>query len=108
MSLDKNMLDELYNEQKLSMAEMAARLGCSPNKVAYWMVKHAIQRRNISEAIYQWRNPGDDPFEIHLPETETDRELFFSQLVYISVKERSGPHEKFLCRTPIQKSFGYF
>ncbi|MBI5347761.1 MAG: winged helix-turn-helix domain-containing protein, partial [Chloroflexi bacterium] len=36
MSLSKELLEELYNEQRLSMAEIAERLDCSPNKVAYW------------------------------------------------------------------------
>jgi uncharacterized protein YjcR len=49
MSLSRNILEELCNEQKLSMAEIAERLKCSPNKVAYWMVKYGIQRRNISQ-----------------------------------------------------------
>jgi len=76
MSLSKELLEELYNEQRLSMAEIAERLSCSPNKVAYWMIKHDIPRRDVSEAIYLWQNPDGDPFEIHLPESDDERELF--------------------------------
>ncbi len=32
MSLSKEALEELYNAQKLSMAEIGERLGCSQNK----------------------------------------------------------------------------
>ena len=59
MSLSKEVLEELYNEQRLSMAEIAERLGCSPNKVAYWMIKMG-PRRDISDAIME--NPDGDPF----------------------------------------------
>jgi len=76
MSLSKELLEELYNGQRLSMAEIAEQLGCSPNKVVYWMSKHGIPRRDVSEAIYQWHNPGGDPFDIRLPETEEERDLF--------------------------------
>ena len=48
MELGKNLLDALYNEEQLSMAEIAGRLGCSQNKVAYWMGKYGIARRDIS------------------------------------------------------------
>lgn len=76
MILSKEMLEALYNEHRLSMAEIAGRLGCSPNKVAYWMAKYGIERRDISEAIYQWRNPDGDPFEIKELETQDERDLF--------------------------------
>ncbi|MBI3764127.1 MAG: hypothetical protein HY260_19980, partial [Chloroflexi bacterium] len=58
------------------MAEIAEQLGCSPNKVVYWMEKHGIERRDISEAIYQWHNPDGDPFDIQTLETEEQRDLF--------------------------------
>ena len=76
MSLSKEVLEELYNEQRLSMAEIAERLGCSPNKVAYWMIKYGIPRRDISDAIYEKRNPDGDPFEIQESLSDDERELF--------------------------------
>ena len=76
MSLSKDLLEELYHQQRLSMAEIAERLGCSPNKVVYWMTKHGIPRRDTSEAIYQWHNPDGDPFDIRQPKTDEERELF--------------------------------
>lgn len=76
MILGKALLEALYNDDRLSMAEIAVRLGCSPNKVAYWMVKHGIARRGISQAVYQRCNPDGDPFEIREPVTEDERRLF--------------------------------
>jgi hypothetical protein len=76
MSLSKELLEELYNAQHLSMAEIAERLDCSPNKVAYWMIKYEIPRRDISEAIYEKRNPGGDPFQIQESLSDDERDLF--------------------------------
>ena len=75
MSLSKAVLEDLYQQQKLSMAEIAMRLGCSPHKVVYWMNKHGIRRRDIREAIYRWHNPSGDPFDIRPVRTPEDLEL---------------------------------
>jgi len=77
MSLSKELLEELYNQQRLSMAEIAERLDCSQNKVAYWMVKYGIPRRDVSEAIYHWQNPEGDPFEIQESLSDEEQELFY-------------------------------
>lgn len=77
MSLSKELLEELYNAQHLSMTEIAERLDCSPNKVAYWMIKHDIPRRDVSEAIYLWQNPTGDPFEIQESLSGDEQELFY-------------------------------
>src|SRR5258708_3435741 len=76
MAIDKQLLVELYHQHRLSMAEIAERLGCSHNKVVYWMEKYSIERRSMSEAMYHWQNPDGDPFEIQPLETEESRELF--------------------------------
>lgn len=47
-----------------SMAEIAKKIGCSINKIAYWMDKYKIKRRSNSEATYVKRNPNGDPFKI--------------------------------------------
>jgi len=74
------------------MAEIAERLDCSQNKVAYWMEKYGIPRRDISEAIYQWTNPDGDPFEIREPISEEERDLFRLALgLYVGEgKKKSG------------------
>jgi len=76
MPLSKDLLEELYLEQGLSMTEIAEQLGCSVNKVAYWMNKYGIERRSVSQAIYRWHNRDGEPFHIHKPETDRERELF--------------------------------
>ena len=100
--LSKDLLEELYNEHKLSMAEIAERLGCSQNKVAYWMVKHGLQRRDVSEAIYQWHHPDGNPFDIHLPETDDERELFYLAVgLYVGEGKKRG-HDVSLANTDAQ------
>jgi len=42
--LEKEQLEKLYNGG-LSMQEIALSLGCSGNKIKYWMVGHDIERR---------------------------------------------------------------
>jgi|SRR5882757_8110675 len=74
--IDKQLLEKLYLEDKVSMLEISKLLTCSPNKVAYWMGKHGIERRTISEAIYQQHNPHGDPFSIKPVRTQADAILY--------------------------------
>ncbi len=100
MSLSKELLEELYNQQKLSMAEIAERLGCSQNKVAYWMEKHGIPRRDISEAIYQWINPNGDPFDVRLPVSENEHDLFRLAIgLYIGEGKKRGHKDVAIANT---------
>lgn len=62
--ITKETLKTLYEDQKASMMDIAHMLGCSQNQVVYWMDKHHIRRRTISDAIYQKHNPKGDPFTI--------------------------------------------
>jgi len=74
--LAKETLVELYYNQKLSMAEIAKKLGVSNSNVYYWMSKHGIPRRIRSEAIYIKQNPNGDPFKIKELKTKEEFELF--------------------------------
>jgi transposase-like protein len=74
--LAKETLVELYYNQKLSMAEIAKKLGVSNSNVYYWMGKYGIPRRTRSEAIYIKQNPKGDPFKIKELKTKEDVELF--------------------------------
>ncbi len=74
--LSSQILSELYLHQSLSSAEIAKRLGCSQNKVNYWLEKHAIKKRSISEAIYIKHNPDGDPFTIPQINTLEKAELY--------------------------------
>lgn len=73
--LTKEYLLELYVEKSLSMHEIASKLGCSDNQVVYWMSKHEIPRRSLSDAIYVHSNPHGDPFKIKTIKTMEDAEL---------------------------------
>jgi hypothetical protein len=74
--LVKQDLEKLYLEDKVSMMEIADQLGCSIHKVAYWMDKHDIKRRSISDAIYQKHNPNGDPFSIQTISSRADAKLY--------------------------------
>lgn len=67
--LARNELESLYVDRGLSAAQIAKRLSCSVNKVNYWLTKHEIQKRTISDAIYLKNNPDGDPFV--LPRIDT-------------------------------------
>jgi hypothetical protein len=58
------------------MMEISNELGCSHNQVAYWMNKHKIERRSISDAIYQQHNPNGDPFCLQVIDTAEKAELY--------------------------------
>ncbi|MDP3953285.1 MAG: hypothetical protein Q8P99_00465 [bacterium] len=73
--IDKRRLEKLYNEDKKSMQEIAALLGCSVNRIVYWMRKHGIARRSISEAVYARVNPNGDPFKLRAPRNMEEAKL---------------------------------
>ena len=57
------------------MSDIASSLGCSVNKVVYWMDRYGIKRRSIGEAIYQKHNPHGDPFTVKPIKTKSDAKL---------------------------------
>ena len=65
--LNKDLLVDLYINNKRSVSWIANRHDCSENKINYWLRAHGIQKRTISEAIYQHKNPNGDPFSVRLP-----------------------------------------
>lgn len=44
-NLSREQLEDLYWKGGLSIEKIAKRLGCSPTKVHYWLVKYGIKRR---------------------------------------------------------------
>jgi hypothetical protein len=66
----KEKLELPYISNGSSMQEIAVELKCSVHKVVYWMDRHQIRRRTISQAIYQKHNPNGDPIV-----TKADAEL---------------------------------
>ena len=76
MSWSEAQLKKLYAEEKRSAKEIARMSNCSEHKVNYWLEKHLILKRSISEAIYVKHNPRGDPFKIREVETLADAKLF--------------------------------
>ena len=62
--IEKSVLEQLYLCERQSMMQISKVLLCSPHTVAYWMSKHAIKRRSISDAVYEKSNPNGDPFKM--------------------------------------------
>ena len=74
--LPKEKLDRLYNKEQKSVPFIARELGCSEHKINYWLGKHNILKRTISDAIYLKHNPNGDPFKFNPPKIEKDWKLF--------------------------------
>lgn len=74
--ITKQFLTREYIKKKRSVSEIAKELGCSNNKVTYWLQKHSINRRTISEAIYTKSNPTGDPFAFKKPTHAEDWLLY--------------------------------
>lgn len=69
-------LKKLYVKEKKSVSDIAKIFRCSENKINYWLKKHKIPKRSISEAMYIKNNPGGDPFKLKLPRNISDAQLF--------------------------------
>ena len=74
--MEKRELVDLYVAKQLSSAQIAAELGCSVNKVNYWLAKHSIPKRSISDAIYAKYHPDGDPFRAAKIDTLEKAELY--------------------------------
>ena len=74
--LTRDKLDSLYNKEKKSVPVIAKELRCSEHKINYWLGKHNILKRTISEAVYLKYNPKGDPFKFRPPKTSEDHKLF--------------------------------
>ena len=72
----KTVLENLYITQKKPSREIAQHLSCSEHKVDYWLAKHGIHKRSLSDAIYLQRNPNGDPFSFNNPKNSKEWFLF--------------------------------
>ncbi len=79
--LRKTQLWELYCSRKLSMAEVAKKLGITHATVLYWLKKHGISRRPRSESSYVKQNPNGNPFTIPSRLTSKQQELLKAALL---------------------------
>ncbi|HEY4504970.1 MAG TPA: hypothetical protein VJI73_04335 [Candidatus Paceibacterota bacterium] len=69
-------LKKLYLQDGLSAAQIAEKFSLSQNAINYWLAKHEIQKRSISEALYLKLNPNGDPFCYQSPSTTEEWMLF--------------------------------
>jgi hypothetical protein len=74
--IDKKLLIKLYLNSGKSALAISTILKCSPNKVNYWLDKHQIKKRSISDAIYLLKNPNGDPFKFNHPKS-IERAILF-------------------------------
>lgn len=72
----KKVLVDLYTRDCKSAKEISKKLNCSENKVHYWLNKHSIKKRDLSEAAYVKQNPTGDPFKFRKPKTKEEWFLF--------------------------------
>lgn len=75
MAIPKELLTKLYLTEKLSVSEISRRLKYSERAINYWLGRHEIKKRTISEAIYLKYNPNGDPFKIKTPSNLHEAEL---------------------------------
>ncbi len=67
--IEKDILEKLYIQQNKSCVEIGSLLNYSERKIDYWLKKHNIPKRTISDAIYVKHNPNGDPFVVNQPKT---------------------------------------
>ena len=60
--ISKSTLHKMYIEEKKSANQIAQKLHCSPTKVNYWLARHVIEKRSISDSVYIKNNPNGDPY----------------------------------------------
>lgn len=82
------------------MQEISAKTGWSYHQVTYWMDKHDIPRRSLSEAIYTKQNPKGDPFKIKKLKTKRDLELFnLGVALFLGEGTKKNKHNVILSNT---------
>jgi len=74
--ITKKFLEKHYVKKKRSARDISLELGCSENKVTYWLRKHKIPKRSIADAVYAKCNPTGDPFDTKQLTTKDDLFLF--------------------------------
>lgn len=74
--ISKEQLFDLYISKRQSVAQIGVKLQCSENKINYWLAKHQIKKRSISDAMYHLKNPSGDPFLFVPPKNKAQGILF--------------------------------
>lgn len=103
LMIDHATLVELYSKKQLSSSAIANRLNCSEHKVNYWLAKHEIKKRSISDAIYQMHHPRGDPFLFQPPRTMREGILYGMGLgLYWGEGSKRGKGGVRLCNTDVR------
>lgn len=74
--MDYKILLALYSKDKKSVSQIAKSLKCSQGKVNYWLRRFKIEKRSISDAIYNLKNPQGNPFAFQEPKTINEALLY--------------------------------
>lgn len=74
--IPKDTLFKFYVIESKSVCQISDLLKCSENRINYWLAKHGIKKRTISEAVYRLNNPSGDPFLVKQPKNLTQGILF--------------------------------
>lgn len=74
--ITKEYLVKAYIQDKKSARQISSLLGCSENKVTYWLRKYSIKKRSISDAAYISWNPNGHPFAFQPPKTHKEWFLY--------------------------------
>ena len=58
---DRDWLHREYIDNERSSSEIADEVGCKPNNIHFWLKKHGIPRRSVSEArkLKHWGAEGE-------------------------------------------------
>jgi hypothetical protein len=62
--------------KKFSVSDIASQFKCYQGKIDYWLSKFKIQKRSISDVLYEKLNPKGDPFSVQIPQTITEVILY--------------------------------
>lgn len=91
--VNKKKLRYLYNDKKLSMMEIAERLGVTHATIYYWLKKYKIKRRSWRDSSYIKQNPNGDPFATKKRLNEKEKGLLICGLMlYCGEGNRSNRH----------------
>jgi hypothetical protein len=74
--ISKQYLHNAYVRDKKSTKQISNVLGCSENKVTYWLQKYDIKKRSISDAVYIKSNPKGNPFQFRQPRSDYEWFLY--------------------------------
>ena len=91
--VNKKQLNHLYNDKKLSMMEVARKLGVTHATIYYWLKKYEIQRRSWQDSSYVKQNPNGDPFKIKSRLNNNEKGLLMCALMlYCGEGNRKNRH----------------